>query len=83
MTAVSLGAASLKELRCLPAPQLSGNASGVAHAVIEPYLLPISPCEAFASGQQNDVSLLIDSNADEARALLAPQGRQLPQAADR
>src|SRR5580700_6147160 len=67
--AASLGAPSLKELRRLPASQLTGNANGICHPVIEPYLLPVSPYEAFASGQQNDVPLLIGSNAEEARAL--------------
>jgi para-nitrobenzyl esterase len=68
--AVSLGAPSLKELRQLPAPQLKGNAGGIVHAVIEPYVLPVSPYEAFASGQQNDAPLLIGSNAEEARAMV-------------
>ncbi len=68
--AVSLGAPSLKELRRLPASQLTGNAGGIVHAVIEPYVLPASPYEAFASGHQNDVPLLIGSNAEEARAMV-------------
>jgi para-nitrobenzyl esterase len=68
--AVSLGAPSLKELRLLPASQLTGNAGGIVHAVIEPYVLPASPYEAFTAGQQNDVPLLIGSNADEARAMM-------------
>lgn len=68
--AVSVGAPSLKELRRLPASQLTGNAGGIVHAVIEPYVLPASPYETFASGQQNDVPLLIGSNADEARAMV-------------
>ena len=68
--AASLGAASLKDLRRLPAAQLTGNAGGIVHAVIEPYVLPRSPYEAFAAGQQNDVPLLIGSNADEARAIV-------------
>jgi para-nitrobenzyl esterase len=68
--AVSLGAPSLKELRQLPAILLTGNAGGIVHAVIEPYVLPFSPYEAFTSGQQNDVPLLIGSNAEEARALV-------------
>jgi len=38
--------------------------------VIEPHLLPVSPYEAFTSRQQNDVPLLIGSNADEARSLV-------------
>jgi para-nitrobenzyl esterase len=68
--AVSLGAASLQQLRQLPASQLTGNAGGIVHPVIDPYVLPLSPYEAFTSGQQNDVPLLIGSNADEARALV-------------
>jgi para-nitrobenzyl esterase len=67
--AVSLGAISLQELRSLPAAKLAGDGGGIVHAVIEPYVLPVSPYEAFTSGQQNDVPLLIGSNADEARAL--------------
>jgi para-nitrobenzyl esterase len=66
----SLRATSLKELRQLRATLLTGNAGGIVHAVIEPYVLPLSPYEAFASGQQNDVPLLIGSNADEARAMV-------------
>lgn len=68
--AASLGAASLKDLRRLPATLLTGNAGGIVHPVIEPYVLPLSPYETFASGQQNDVPLLVGSNADEARAIV-------------
>jgi para-nitrobenzyl esterase len=68
--AASLGAASLKDLRRLPATQLTGNGGGIVHPVIEPNVLPLSPYEAFASGQQNDVPLLVGSNADEARAIV-------------
>lgn len=68
--AVSLGATSLQQLRLLPANLLTGNAGGISHPVIEPYVLPLSPYEAFTSGQQNDVPLLIGSNAEEARALV-------------
>jgi para-nitrobenzyl esterase len=67
--ATSLGAPSLPELRRLPANKLTGNAGGIVHPVIEPYVLPVSPYEAFTSGQQNDVPLLLGSNADEARSL--------------
>ena len=67
--AVSLGASSLKELRRLPADRLTGNAGGIVHPVIEPYVLPVSPYEAFTSGRQNDVPLLLGSNAEEARSL--------------
>ena len=67
--AISLGAKSLQELRELPAAKLTGDGGGIVHPVIESYVLPMSPYEAFASGQQNDVPLLIGSNADEARSL--------------
>ena len=67
----SLGVASLAELRNLPAERLTGgsNAGGVTHPVIEPWLLPLTPYDAFASGHQNDVPLLLGSNAEEARSL--------------
>jgi para-nitrobenzyl esterase len=68
--ALSLGAASLQELRRLPPSQLTGNAGGICHPVIESYVLPVSPYEAFRSEQQNDVPLLIGSNAEEARSLV-------------
>lgn len=67
--AASLGATSLQQLRRLPAARLTGNAEGTVHPVIEPYVLPVLPYEAFTSGRQNDVPLLIGSNAEEARSL--------------
>jgi len=67
--AASLGVSSLQQLRQLPATQLTGNAGGIVHPVIEPYVLPATPYEAFTTGQQNDVPLLLGSNADEARSL--------------
>ncbi len=73
--AASLGATSLKALRALPVSDLlSGNAGMVNHPVIEPYVLPLSPYDAFASGHQNDVPLLLGSNAEEARALTDVSG---------
>jgi para-nitrobenzyl esterase len=69
--AASLGASSVLELRRLPATELLGGTAGaIAHPVIEPHVLPVSPYDAFASGQQNDVPLLIGSNAEEAQALV-------------
>ena len=66
----SLRAASIKALRQLPASRLTSNESGITHPVIEPYLLPRSPYESFVLGQQNDVPLLLGSNAEEARAIV-------------
>jgi para-nitrobenzyl esterase len=69
--AATLGVHSLQELRSLPATRLLGgsNAGGVTHPVIEPNLLPMAPFAVFAAGRQNDVPLLIGSNAEEARSL--------------
>lgn len=67
--AASLGATTLQQLRTLPAAELTGDGSGTVHPVVEPYVLPMSPYDAFAAGQQNDVPLLLGSNAEEARAL--------------
>jgi para-nitrobenzyl esterase len=67
----SLGAASIAILRQRPAADLlEGSAGAVSHPVIEPYVLPASPYDVFAAGGQNDVPLLIGSNAEEARALV-------------
>src|SRR5271170_1340165 len=67
----SLGVTTLAQLRQLPASSLLGgaNAGGVTHPVIEPIVLPAGPSEVFGTGRQNDVPLLIGSNAEEARAL--------------
>jgi para-nitrobenzyl esterase len=72
--AASVGATSLAQLRALPAAAvLAGKGDAVAHPVIEPYVLPASPYEVFAAGRQNDVPMLVGSNADEARSLVAHQ----------
>lgn len=69
--AATLGVHSLEDLRRLPATRLLGgdNAGGVTHPVVEPDLLPMVPYAVFAAGRQNDVPLLIGSNAEEARSL--------------
>jgi para-nitrobenzyl esterase len=72
--AASLGAASIKQLRQLLATRLTSNESGITHPVIEPYLLPQSPYDAFVAGRQNDVPLLLGSNAEEARAMVDVTG---------
>ena len=72
--AASLGATSIEDLRRLPASRLTGNDSGITHPVIEPFLLPESPYEAFVAGRQHDVPLLLGSNAEEARAMVNVAG---------
>jgi para-nitrobenzyl esterase len=70
--AKSLGVHTLAELRALP-PQavLKGQWGQVSHPVIDPYVLPDSPYDVFATGRQNDVPILIGSNSDEARSLVS------------
>lgn len=66
----SLDAASIAVLRRLPAAALlKGKAGTVSHPVVEPRVMPRSPYDAFACGQQHAVPLLAGSNAEEARAL--------------
>lgn len=67
----SIGADSIAALRKLPAADLlEGKAGSVGHPVIEPYVLPASPHEAFSSGAYNDVPTMVGFNAEEARALV-------------
>ncbi len=67
----SVGAKSLAGLRALPADALlKGKAGEISHAVVEPCVLPRSPYDVFAAGDENDVPILIGSNADEARSLI-------------
>jgi para-nitrobenzyl esterase len=69
--AASVGATSLAALRALPASALlKGNAGEISHPVIEPYVIPQSPYDVFVAGRQNDVPILVGSNANEARSLI-------------
>ncbi len=69
--AKSLGATSIAELRALPPDVvLGGDRDAVTHPVVEPYALPASPYDVFVAGRQNDVPILVGSNADEARSLV-------------
>jgi para-nitrobenzyl esterase len=67
----AMGAESIEALRRLPAQKLLDEESGaITHPVLEPYNLPASPYDAFVSHSQNDVPVLIGSNAEEARSLV-------------
>lgn len=69
--ATSVGAASLADLRALPADELlGGEARAVNHPVIDSWLLPDDPYAVFAQGRQHDVPLLVGFNADEGRSLI-------------
>jgi para-nitrobenzyl esterase len=66
----SLRADSIAALRKRPAADLlEGTAGRVSHPVIEPYVLPAAPYDAFVSGSYNNVPILVGFNAEEARAL--------------
>lgn len=68
--AKSVGAASLADLRALPAEALlGGQAARVTHPVIEPKILPRSPYDAFIAREQTSIPILVGSNAEEARSL--------------
>jgi para-nitrobenzyl esterase len=69
--AKSVGATSLADLRRLPVGKLlQGEAAKIAHPVIEPYALPASPYDAFVSGKQAHVPVLVGWNAEEPRSLI-------------
>jgi para-nitrobenzyl esterase len=66
----SLRGDSIGALRKRPvADLLEGTAGRVSHPVIEPYVLPAAPYDAFVSGTYNNVPILVGFNAEEARAL--------------
>jgi para-nitrobenzyl esterase len=71
----SLHAESIAALRKRPAADLlSCRAGNVSHPVIEPYVLPSAPYDAFVSGSYNNVPILVGFNAEEARALVDVAG---------
>jgi para-nitrobenzyl esterase len=65
----SLGAPSLAELRARPAAELLEailkKPITYGFGVVEGYVVPEHPAQAFAQGRQNDVPLLVGWNADE------------------
>ena len=70
--ASDLGAMSLEAVRKLEPEQfLKNGIAGTMHPIIDGYVLPEEPYFAFAAGRQNDVPILIGSNADDARPLIA------------
>ncbi len=63
------GAGTLQQLRAIPATELIGKRFN-PHAIIDGYLLPLAPYDAYVEGKQNDVAVLIGSNASEGRLFL-------------
>lgn len=66
------GARTLEDLRAMPAEDVIKTRFN-AHLTIDGYALPRAPYDAYREGQQNDVDLLIGSNAREGRLFLADQ----------
>ncbi len=58
-------------LRALPAAAFLG-ASGVTEPVVDGYVLPLRPLQAFRSGAFNRVPTILGSNHDEATAFVWP-----------
>lgn len=69
------GATSLRALRAMPASELI-ETRFVPHAVIDGYVLPQTPYDAYREGRQNDVDILIGFNAREGRYFL-PDDREI------
>ena len=69
--ASDLGAPSLAALRKLAPEQfLKDGGAGTTHPIIDGYVLPDVPYAVFAAARQNDVPLLIGSNANEGRIFI-------------
>ncbi|MCR2763370.1 carboxylesterase family protein [Microbacterium sp. zg.B48] len=69
-----LGDATIAEMRGMPVDRiLEASRAFAAHwrPSIDGHVLPSSPAEIYASGQQHDVPILVGSNADEASLALA------------
>ena len=72
---------AVKALRALPPEDLlKATDHDTARAIVDGFVLPQSVAEIFAAGKQNDVPLLIGSNADEGTSLV-PQAANLKSAA--
>jgi para-nitrobenzyl esterase len=70
--AAELGATSLAALREIAPEQfLKDGLAGTTLPIVDGYVVPEDPYATFAAGRQNDVPLLIGSNADEGRPMLA------------
>jgi para-nitrobenzyl esterase len=68
----SSGAHTLQGLRAMPAEEVIKTRFN-PHLIIDGYALSRAPYDAYREGRQNDVDLLIGSNAREGRLFLADQ----------
>jgi len=67
--AQSLKVTSIAELRAMPAEKIN-DAVGDSHWIVDGYVLPREPYAIFLAGEQNDVPLIVGTNADEARPFM-------------
>jgi para-nitrobenzyl esterase len=70
--AKSKGADSLAALRAKPARDLMQGRTEIARPTVDGWLLPTAVRTIFETGKQNDVPVLIGSNADEGTAFTPP-----------
>jgi para-nitrobenzyl esterase len=82
--AQSVGADSLAELRSRPADQIQratrGYSFGAFGPFVDGYVVPEDVYSIFAAGKQNDVPVLVGSNADEGTSLrLRPSPLETPE----
>ena len=59
-------AAGVEDLRKLPASELAGELSVHHHMTVDGYVLPVTPCEAYAQGIHNEEAQLHGFNREEA-----------------
>jgi para-nitrobenzyl esterase len=71
--AQSMGAESLAALRSKPAAEIQAKQGGYLGPDVDGYVLPEDVYTIFSKGKQNDVPLLIGSNADEG-TMFSPVG---------
>ena len=69
--ASDLGATSLETLRNIEPERFLKDNNAPAHPIIDGYVVPEEPYAAYAAGRQNDVPILIGSNSDEGRPMIA------------
>jgi para-nitrobenzyl esterase len=70
----ALGGATLEEMREMSIGEIRAATSQFAahwKPAIDGYVLPAGPAEIYSAGEQNDVPLLLGSNADESSLILA------------
>ena len=64
-TKARFGAASIEELRQLPAETLAAAMDVNHHITVDGYVLPTTPYEAYRAGEHNESALLHGYNAEE------------------